>query len=290
MNHCAVGHVGRTASRETHEPTMQLGLSDKTALVTGSTAGIGRAIARELLTEGATVVVNGRDRDRTARAAQELATETGAGGRAIPVAGDVATAEGARTILDHLEAAAPAIDILVNNAGIFEPRPFFEISDDEWLSMFETNVLSGIRLARALAPGMVDRGHGRIVFLSSESGLNIPEEMIHYGMSKTAQLAVMRGLAKTLRGTGVTVNAVLPGPTWTEGVAEFVAKMAQQEGVSVEEMRAGFVPNQRPSSLIQRFAEPEEVAAMVAYVVSDRATATNGASLRVEGGVVDSFA
>lgn len=275
---------------------MQLGLADKTTLVTGSTAGIGRAIARELLREGAKVVVHGRDAGRTAKAAEELAAEVAeevgsdAAGQAIPVAGDVASADGVRAFLERLEAAAPTIDVLVNNAGIFEPRPFFEISDDEWQTMFETNVLSGIRLARALAPAMVSRGHGRIVFISSESGLNVPEEMVHYGVSKTAQLAVMRGLAKTLRGSGVTVNAVLPGPTWTEGVAEFVAKMAEQEGVPVEQMREQFVQQQRPTSLIQRFATPEEVGAMVAYTVSDRATATNGASMRVEGGVLDSFA
>ena len=266
---------------------MELGLSNRTALVTGSTAGIGRAIAQELLREGATVVVNGRDPGRTRQAAEELAA--GSRGRAIAVAGDVATADGARAFLAQLARQSPPVDVLVNNAGVFEPKPFADIADEEWLSMFETNVVSGIRLARALAPGMVERGHGRIVFVSSESGLSIPEEMIHYGVSKTAQLAVTRGLAKTLRGTGVTVNAVLPGPTWTEGVAEFVAKMAAQEGVSVDAMRETFVPRHRPGSLIRRFADPAEVAAMVAYAVSDRASATTGAALKVEGGLIDSI-
>ncbi|MCA9431277.1 MAG: SDR family oxidoreductase, partial [Candidatus Omnitrophica bacterium] len=177
--------------------------------------------------------------------------------------------------------------ILVNNAGIFEPTPFFEIPDEDWFKFYEINVMSGVRLSRALAPGMKDRGWGRIFFISSESGIRIPEEMIHYGVTKTAQLALVRGIAKTLQGTGVTVNAVLPGPTWTEGVSEFVEKMAKQEGVSTEEMRKEFVPRFRPTSIIQRFAEPEEVAAMVAYLSSPLASATTGAAIRVEGGLVD---
>ncbi|MCB9878991.1 MAG: SDR family oxidoreductase [Planctomycetes bacterium] len=266
---------------------MDLGLAKRTALVTGSTAGIGRAIARELLLEGATVVINGRDPGRTRQATDELAKDTG--GRAIAVAGDVSTSDGAREFLALLARESPPIDVLVNNAGVFEPKPFADIADDEWMSMFEVNVVSGIRLSRALVPRMVEGGYGRVIFISSESGLSIPEEMIHYGVSKTAQLAVVRGLAKSLRGTGVTVNAVLPGPTWTEGVADFVAKMAAQEGVTVEEMRETFVAKHRPASLIRRFAEPAEVAAMVAYAVSDRASATTGAALKVEGGLIDSI-
>ncbi|WP_417391215.1 SDR family NAD(P)-dependent oxidoreductase [Gimesia sp.] len=261
---------------------MDLQLTGKTAVVTGSTSGIGQAIARTLVNEGATVVVNGRDADRTKEAANAIQGS----GKAVPVHGDVGSAEGVAEFLERLKDVGD-VDILVNNAGIFQPMPFFEIPDAEWSRFFEINVMSGIRLSRALAPGMQERGWGRIIFISSESGISIPDEMVHYGMTKTAQLSVMRGLAKTLRGTGVNVNAVLPGPTWTEGVAEFVAQLAEDEGMSAEEMRKQFIPRFRPDSMIERFIEPMEIAAMVAYAVSPVSSATTGAALRVEGGLVD---
>jgi len=261
---------------------MDLQLTGKTAVVTGSTSGIGQAIAQTLVNEGATVVVNGRDAGRTKEAANAIQGS----GKAVPVHGDVGSAEGVAEFLERLKAVGD-VDILVNNAGIFQPMPFFEILDAEWSRFFEINVMSGIRLSRALAPGMQERGWGRIIFISSESGISIPDEMVHYGMTKTAQLSVMRGLAKTLRGTGVNVNAVLPGPTWTEGVAEFVAQLAEDEGLSAEEMRKQFIPRFRPDSMIERFIEPMEIAAMVAYAVSSVSSATTGAALRVEGGLVD---
>lgn len=261
---------------------MDLQLTGKTAVVTGSTSGIGQAIARTLVNEGATVVINGRDADRTKEAANAIQGS----GKAVPVHGDVGSAEGVAEFLERLKAVGD-VDILVNNAGIFQPMPFFEIPDAEWSRFFEINVMSGIRLSRALAPGMQERGWGRIIFISSESGISIPDEMVHYGMTKTAQLSVMRGLAKTLRGTGVNVNAVLPGPTWTEGVADFVAQLAEDEGLSAEEMRKQFIPRFRPDSMIERFIEPMEIAAMVAYAVSPVSSATTGAALRVEGGLVD---
>ncbi|MAY74596.1 MAG: oxidoreductase [Phycisphaerae bacterium] len=261
---------------------MDMELSGKTAVVTGSTAGIGRAIAEALVAEGAKVVVNGRDETRTATAANEI----DASGNAIPVHGDLGTREGVDAFVERLSSVGE-IDILVNNTGIFKPEPFFDIPDEEWTRFYEVNVLSGVRLSRALAPAMRDRGWGRILFISSESAMSIPEEMVHYGMTKTAQLSVMRGLAKTLAGTGVTVNAVLPGPTWTDGVVDFVASLAEREGVSVEQMKAEFVPRFRPKSIIQRFAEPREVASMVTYLCSPLASATTGASVRCEGGLVD---
>ena len=261
---------------------MDLQLTGKTVVVTSSTSGIGQAIAQTLVNEGATVVINGRDADRTKEAANAIQGS----GKAVPVHGDVGSAEGVADFLERLKDVGD-VDILVNNAGIFQPMPFFEISDAEWSRFFEINVMSGIRLSRALAPGMQERGWGRIIFISSESGISIPDEMVHYGMTKTAQLSVMRGLAKTLRGTGVNVNAVLPGPTWTEGVADFVAQIAEDEGISAEEMRKQFIPRFRPDSMIERFIEPTEIAAMVAYAVSPVSSATTGAALRVEGGLVD---
>lgn len=261
---------------------MDLQLTGKLALVTGSTSGIGQAIAQALVNEGATVVVNGRDAGRT----EEAANAIQGAGKAIPVHGDVGSAEGVTEFLERLKSVGD-VDILVNNAGIFQPMPFFEIPDEEWSRFFEINVMSGIRLSRALAPGMRERGWGRILFISSESAFSIPDEMVHYGMTKTAQLSVMRGLAKTLRGTGVSVNAVLPGPTWTEGVAEYVGQLAEQEGMSEEEMRKQFFPRFRPQSLIERFIEPIEVASMVTYLASPVSAATTGSAHRVEGGMVD---
>lgn len=262
---------------------MDLGLSGKTALVTGSTAGIGFAAARALAREGARVIVNGRTEARVAGAVARL---KGEGLRAEGIAADLSTGAGCRALTERL----PDADVLVNNLGIFEPRPFEEISDQDWMRFFETNVLSGVRLARHLLPGMRARNWGRIVFVSSESALQIPTEMIHYGTTKTAQLAVARGLAETLAGTGVTVNSVLPGPTASEGVATFVAQMASAQGIDAATAERQFFATARPSSIIQRFATPDEVAALIAYVCSARASATTGAALRVDGGVVRAIA
>jgi NAD(P)-dependent dehydrogenase (short-subunit alcohol dehydrogenase family) len=264
---------------------MNLELKGKRALVTGSTAGIGRAVAQLLAAEGAEVIVNGRTEARVASAVAAI-RETFPGANVRGVAADLGTAAGCET----LARAAGELDVLVNNVGIFEPKPFEEISDADWLRFFEINVLGGVRLARSALPGMRRRGWGRIVFVSSESGLQIPVEMIHYGMTKTAQLSVARGLAEATAGTGVTVNSVLPGPTASEGVATFVEQMAKARGVDFAAMEREFFATARPSSLIQRFATPDEVAAMIVYVCSARASATTGAALRVDGGVVRSIA
>lgn len=260
---------------------MQVDLRGKRAVVTGSTAGIGLAIAQAIAGSGAEVVVNGRTEARTEaamaaiRAAVPTATVTG-------VAADVGTAEGCATLVERV----PETDILVNNMGIFDPKPFLEIEDAEWLRFFEVNVLSGVRLSRAYLASMMAKGWGRIVFISSESALHIPPEMIHYGMTKTAQLAVSRGLAETAAGTGVTVNAVLPGPTRSEGVLTFLEKMAGDSGKPIAEIEADFIAQHRPTSIIRRFAEVEEIANMVLYAVSKEASATTGAALRVDGGLV----
>lgn len=264
---------------------MDLGLEGKRALVTGSTAGIGFATARALAAEGAQVVLNGRTQARVEQALERLKAEL-PGAKLSGLAADLASAEGCRSLTDRL----PEVDVLVNNLGIFEPKPFDEIPDADWLRFFETNVLSGIRLARHYVAGMRERDWGRIVFVSSESALQIPTEMIHYGMTKTAQLAVSRGLAETLAGTGVTVNSVLPGPTASEGVGGFVAELAAKQGVDVATVERDFFRSARPSSVLQRFATPEEVAAMIAYLCSAQASATTGAALRVDGGVLRSIA
>lgn len=262
---------------------MNIDLSGKTAVVSGSTAGIGLAIAKGLAASGASVVINGRKQETVDRA---IAAVTAAGGSNVRgVASDISTAEGCTA----LAAAVPDADILVNNAGIFEPKDFFDIPDADWSRMFEVNVMSGVRLSRALMPGMLARNWGRIVFISSESAVHIPVEMIHYGFSKTAQLAVSRGLAELTAGTAVTVNAVLPGPTRSDGVNEFLGAMASQAGQTADDMASGFVKQHRSTSLIQRFATVEEVANMVVYVSSKEASATNGAALRVEGGIVRSI-
>lgn len=260
---------------------MDFGLGGRRALVTGSTAGIGFAIAHGLAAEGAQVVVNGRSDGSVKRALARI-KETVADAAVEGIAADAATAEGAEAIRQRW----PQIDILVNNLGIFEPKPFFDIPDDDWRRFFDVNVLSGVRLARAYGKGMAERRWGRILFISSESGINIPREMIHYGMSKTAQLAVARGLATELAATGVTVNSVLPGPTRTEGVIDFVGKLAAEGGKSTAEMETDFFKTARPSSLLRRFAEPDEVAAMAVYLCSARASATTGAAVRVDGGVI----
>jgi NAD(P)-dependent dehydrogenase (short-subunit alcohol dehydrogenase family) len=264
---------------------MHIDLQSKTAVVTGSTAGIGFAIAAGLASAGADVIVNGRKEAVVEEAVGRL-RQQGGQGRISGIAADLGTAAGVERFLQQADAA----DILVNNLGIFEPKSFGEISDADWQRFFDTNVMSGIRLSRHYLPKMVARNWGRIVFISSESGLNIPPEMIHYGMTKTAQLAIARGLAETTAGTGVTVNSVLPGPTRSEGVADFFQRMADQAGVSVAEMEKKFIAEHRPTSLLQRLATVEEVANMVVYVCSQQASATNGAALRVDGGVVRSIA
>src|SRR6202012_1240735 len=264
---------------------MKIDLSGKTALVTGSTAGIGYAIAKGLAAAGSAVVLNGRGKARVGDAAARLAKAV-AGGKVRGVAADVSTAAGCKELL----AALPDVDILINHAGIFEPKSFFDIPDDDWSRFFEVNVMSGVRLSRAYLPAMLKRNWGRIVFISSESALNIPTEMIHYGMTKTAQRAVSRGLAEMTRGPAVPVNAVLQGPTRSEGVEAFVKDLARQNGQSVEEAASPFVKQFRPTSLLQRFASVEEIANMVVYVSSKEASATNGAALRAEGGIVKTIA
>jgi NAD(P)-dependent dehydrogenase (short-subunit alcohol dehydrogenase family) len=264
---------------------MKIDLSDKTALVTGSTAGIGHAIARGLAAAGAEVVINGRSKAKVDAAVVSIVRAV-ANAKVRGIAADVSTAAGCSSLIAEL----PQTDILINNAGIFEPKPFADIPDEDWSRFFETNVMSGVRLSRAYLPGMLKRNWGRVVFISSESALNIPTEMIHYGTTKTAQLAVSRGLAEMTRGTAVTVNSVLPGPTMSEGVETFVKDLAKQHGQSVEEAASQFVKQFRPTSLLQRFASVEEVANMVVYVASKEASATNGAALRVEGGIVQTIA
>ena len=260
---------------------MDLGLAGKRAIVTGSTAGIGFATAEVLAREGAHVVLNGRTQKRIDAALAELR-------KAVPsaklegVAADLATAEGCAQLIRSV----PDADVLVNNMGIFEPKAFEEISDADWLRFFEANVLSGVRLSRHYIKGMRARNFGRVVFVSSESGVQIPTEMIHYGVTKTAQIAVARGLAETLFGTNVTVNSVLPGPTSSEGVAGFVAQLAASQGKDLATVEREFFQQARPSSVIQRFATTEEVASMIAYVCSTAASATTGAAVRVDGGVI----
>jgi NAD(P)-dependent dehydrogenase (short-subunit alcohol dehydrogenase family) len=264
---------------------MNIDLTGKTAVVSGSTAGIGFAIAKGLADSGAHVVINGRGEKSVQGALARLKQEV-AGAKVEGVAADLSTAAGVATFT----ARVPRTDILVNNVGIFEPRPVGEISDEDWQRFFDVNVMSGVRLSRHYLPRMVERNWGRVVFISSESGLNIPVEMVHYGMTKTAQLAISRGLAQSVAGTGVTVNAVLPGPTKSEGVGDFVAKLASERGISEHEMETVFFKEARPTSLIRRFASVEEVASMVVYVCSPQASATTGAALRVDGGVVSFIA
>lgn len=257
---------------------MDLQLTDKLAVVSGSTAGIGYAIAEALAKEGARVVVNGR----TQAAVTEAVSKIGRG--ALGFAGDLSDA----TKAAELARKYPDVDILVNNLGIFEPKPFEEIPDEDWRRFFDVNVLSGVRLARAFLPGMKRRDWGRIIFISSESAVQIPAEMIHYGMTKTAQLAVSRGLAESLAGTRVTVNCVLPGPTQSRGVNDFVGQMAKATNKSFEQIQKEFFQHVRPTSLLKRFITPEEVGSFVAFVASPLAAATNGAALRVDGGVLKS--
>ncbi|HEY4142676.1 MAG TPA: SDR family oxidoreductase [Pseudolabrys sp.] len=263
---------------------MKIDLKNKRAVVTGSTLGIGFAIARGLAEAGANVVINGRS-EKSVKAAMEKLTAAYPGAKIEGVAADLATAEGVAAFVGRVAET----DILVNNLGIFEPKPFEEIPDADWERFFQTNVMSGIRLSRAYLGGMRKKDWGRIVFISSESGLNIPVEMIHYGTTKTAQLAISRGLAATVAGTGITVNSVLPGPTRSEGVQDFFGKLAKDAGMSETDMEKEFFAKHRPSSLLRRLASPEEVANMVVYVCSQQASATTGAALRVDGGVVSTI-
>jgi NAD(P)-dependent dehydrogenase (short-subunit alcohol dehydrogenase family) len=263
---------------------MDLQLAGKRALVTGSTAGIGFAIAQGLAKEGAEVIVNGRT---TKRVDEALATlkKAGVSGRLEGLAADLGTADGTRAAIERF----PEVDILVNNLGIFEAKPFEDIPDADWLRIFEVNILSGVRLSRHYLPVMKRHNWGRIVFISSESAIQIPAEMIHYGMTKTAQLAIARGLAETTAGTDVTVNSVLPGPTASEGVNDFVESLARDQKVTRQEVENQFFQNMRPTSLLKRMAQPEEVANLVTFVCSPLSSATNGAALRADGGVVRSI-
>jgi len=262
---------------------MDLQLHGKVALVSGSTAGIGFAIAKGLAAGGAHVIVNGGQAESVQAAVATIVADTG--GHVHGFAGDLSQDAVARALV----AKHPDISILVNNLGIFEPKEFEDIPDEDWLRLFDVNVLSGVRLARLCLPAMRAANWGRIIFISSESGVQIPAEMIHYGMTKAAQLAVSRGLAEAVAGTGITVNSVLPGPTNSRGVGDFVEALAKAEGKTFAEFEADFFLKVRPTSLIKRFGTPEEVASMVAYLASPLASATTGAALRVDGGTVKSM-
>jgi NAD(P)-dependent dehydrogenase (short-subunit alcohol dehydrogenase family) len=263
---------------------MDLGLSGKTAVVSGSTAGIGLAIAASLAVEGAKVIVNGRTEARVSSAVERIRQRVkNADVRGI--AADLGTSRGVEAFLQQ----APDADILVNNLGIFEVKSFLDIPDSDWLRFFEVNVLSGVRLSRHYLPRMLKKNWGRIIFISSESAQHIPAEMIHYGMTKTAQVAIARGIAESAAGTGVTVNSVLAGPTASEGASEFVENMARQQGITKTEIEKQFFASVRPTSLLKRFETPEEVAAVVAFVASTQAASINGSAVRAEGGVVRSI-
>jgi NAD(P)-dependent dehydrogenase (short-subunit alcohol dehydrogenase family) len=260
---------------------MNLDLHGKTAVVSGSTAGIGFAAAAGLAELGAHVVVNGRTQARVDEASAAIRKAT-PNAQVSGFAGDLATAQGMTLLVQ----AHPRADIVVNNLGIFEPRPFEEIDDADWMRFFETNVLSGVRLTRAYLPGMRERDWGRVVFISSESGLQIPLEMVHYGVTKTAQIALARGIAESVAGSGITVNSVLPGPTKSEGVGTFVRQLAEQQHISEAEMEQRFFQEARPTSLLQRFLTSDEVANLIVYLCTPAASGTNGSALRVDGGVV----
>src|SRR5712692_7342793 len=263
---------------------MEFGLKGKRAVVSGSTAGIGFAIAAALAAEGAQVIVNGRTETRVSAAVESIRQRVrNADVRGIPA--DLGTAQGVAAFLQQV----PEADILVNNLGIFEPKPFLEISDSDWLRFFEVNVLSGVRLSRRYLPGMLKKNWGRIIFISSESAQQIPAEMIHYGMTKTAQVAVARGLAESVAGTGVTVNSILAGPTASEGAADFIDSVAREQKLTRPEVEKWFFSNIRPTSLLKRFETPEEIATVVAFVASTQSVAINGAAVRAEGGVVRSI-
>ena len=263
---------------------MDFGLKGKLAVVSGSTAGIGLAIATTLAREGARVVINGRTAKRVNAAAEGIRMEM-RGAEVTEVAADLGTEEGVAKLIEQV----PGADILVNNLGIFDPKPFLEIPDTEWQRFYEVNVMSGVRLTRHYLPGMLEKKWGRVIFISSESGQQIPAEMVHYGMTKTAQIAIARGVAESVAGSGVTVNSVLVGPTASEGVGDFVASMAKGRGVSPAQIEKEFFETVRPSSLLKRFETTEEVAAVVAFLASTQSVAINGAAVRAEGGVVRSI-
>jgi NAD(P)-dependent dehydrogenase (short-subunit alcohol dehydrogenase family) len=263
---------------------MDLQLKAKTALVTGSTAGIGFAIARALVREGASVVITGRTQERVDDAIENVRREI----RDVKISGiaaDLATPDG----ISKCIRAVPTVDVLINNLGVYEPKPFEQITDNDWHAIIETNFMSGVRLSRHYLPRMKAANWGRIIFISSESAGNIPVEMIHYGVTKTMQVALARGLAETTAGTAVTVNSVLAGPTRSEGVEKFIADMARTKNVTPDDIEKEFFSTARPGSLLQRFATTDEVAALVAFVASPLSSATNGAALRVEGGVLRSI-
>lgn len=263
---------------------MDLQLTGKTAFVSGSSAGIGFAIAKRLLEEGATVIINGRDQRGVDKAVKELKEVTGK----VEVTGipaDFSKADEVSRLISQL----PGLDILVNNAGIFEPKPFVAIPDEDWFRFFEVNVMSGVRLSRHVLPRMLAGNWGRILFISSESAVNIPTEMIHYGMTKTAQLSISRGLAQLTKGTAVTVNTIMPGPTRSRGVGDFLAQLAKGGSSSADEVEKSFFRDGRPSSLLQRFATVDEIATTVAYFASPLSSATNGAAIRADGGIVNSI-
>ncbi len=263
---------------------MELQLSDKTALVTGGTAGIGLEIARTLATEHANVVITGRDQAKLDSAVADIKASGGVSVRGV--LGDAGTGEGVAAIIK----AVPSTDILINNLGIYESKAFGDISDADWVRLFDVNVLSGVRLSRAYLPGMLERNQGRIIFISSESALAIPHDMIHYATTKTAQLSISRGLAQLTRGTNVTVNSVLPGPTRSEGIEAFLRSQAADPSAPIKQIEAEFFATARSSSILQRMGEAEEIASLVAYLASPRSSATNGAAIRAEGGLVNTIA
>jgi NAD(P)-dependent dehydrogenase (short-subunit alcohol dehydrogenase family) len=263
---------------------MDLKLRGKTALVTGSTAGIGLEIARKLAQEGADVIVCGRNQAKLDQALADIRASGGTNVRGIVA--DPVTVEGT----DMLLKAQPSVDILVNNLGIYESKPFEKITDDDWRRFFEVNVLSGARLSQRYFPGMLERNWGRVIFIASESGLMVPPDMIHYGMTKTAQLAISRGMAALTKGSNVTVNTVLPGPTRSEGIVDFMKSVASDPHAKPEAIEKEFFAKERPTSLIQRMLEAEEIASLVAYVASPLSSATNGAALRADGGITPTIA
>lgn len=260
---------------------MDLKLKQKTAFISGSTQGIGFAIARQLLEEGANVIVNGRSAEKTAEAVKRLLA-TYPAGNVTGIAADFSKPEEVTGLIARL----PVVDILVNNVGIFELKAFGDIDEADWLHMFQVNVMSGARLSKAVLPGMLERKWGRVIFISSESGVNVPADMIHYGVTKTAMLSLANGLSKLTKGTEVTVNSILGGPTYSDGVAGTVEAIAGAQGIGVEQMKAAILTSTNPHSLLQRFIQPEEIAGLAAYLCSPLAVATNGSSLRADGGVL----